>query len=113
MTAPLDLPALQCTRHAGREAAARCPQCRRFFCRECIAEYRGRLLCSHCLHLTTGATSPAHRGRAHAWVRGLTLILALSLVWMFWSWAGWQLARWQHATHEEVLWQDPPFPDTP
>jgi hypothetical protein len=45
--------------------------------------------------------------------KGLALIFALTLVWMFWSWAGWQLARWQHATHEGALWQDRPTTDAP
>jgi hypothetical protein len=113
MTAPLDLPDLQCTRHAGRPAAARCPQCRRFFCRECVAEHRGRLLCAECLDDATRSIAPSQPGWGQALGKGLALIFALTLVWMFWSWAGWQLARWQHATHEGALWQDRPTTDAP
>jgi hypothetical protein len=39
----------RCARHSDREAAARCPSCGGFFCRECIVEHEGRLLCTSCL----------------------------------------------------------------
>lgn len=39
----------RCTIHQGREASARCPSCRQFFCRECITEHDGRILCASCL----------------------------------------------------------------
>jgi hypothetical protein len=39
----------RCHVHRGREAAARCPVCGRFFCRECVTEHDGRLLCAACL----------------------------------------------------------------
>jgi hypothetical protein len=32
-----------------REAVARCPECTRFYCRECITEHDHRVLCSECL----------------------------------------------------------------
>ncbi|GEM_PF-635529 len=39
----------RCFNHAQREAAARCPECGRFFCRECVSEHRNRLLCAACI----------------------------------------------------------------
>lgn len=39
----------KCIHHAEREAAARCPECRHYFCRECITEHAGRVICSSCL----------------------------------------------------------------
>jgi hypothetical protein len=39
----------RCARHVAREAAARCPACREFFCRECVVEHDGKLLCASCL----------------------------------------------------------------
>lgn len=38
-----------CLIHPTRAAAARCPECRRFFCGECITEHDGRLTCAQCL----------------------------------------------------------------
>jgi uncharacterized paraquat-inducible protein A len=40
---------LRCLNHGNREAVARCPQCGRNFCRECIAEHDGRVICARCL----------------------------------------------------------------
>ncbi|WPD22695.1 MAG: hypothetical protein SD837_21230 [Candidatus Electrothrix scaldis] len=42
-----------CFNHANREPVARCPECNRYFCRECVSDHDGRLLCSACLHNTT------------------------------------------------------------
>lgn len=39
----------RCANHIQREAVARCPQCQRHFCRECITEHDDKLLCNHCL----------------------------------------------------------------
>src|SRR5580700_7462209 len=46
------MPALvlqRCLHHPEREAVARCPECERFFCRECIAEHDDRVICASCL----------------------------------------------------------------
>jgi uncharacterized paraquat-inducible protein A len=39
----------RCENHPQREASARCPECGRFFCRECITEHDDRVLCASCL----------------------------------------------------------------
>ena len=39
----------RCFNHAEREAVARCPECKKEFCRECITEHKGRMLCTNCL----------------------------------------------------------------
>jgi hypothetical protein len=39
----------KCLNHGDREAVARCPECLSSFCRECVAEHRGRILCAQCL----------------------------------------------------------------
>ena len=39
----------RCFQHAGREAVARCPECERFYCRECVTEHEGRMICRSCL----------------------------------------------------------------
>ena len=39
----------RCDNHPGREASARCPECGKFFCRECITEHDDRVLCASCL----------------------------------------------------------------
>ncbi len=39
----------RCKNHALRGAVAKCMSCLGFFCRECVVEHDGRMLCKHCL----------------------------------------------------------------
>lgn len=39
----------RCWHHGDREAVVRCPQCRRFYCRECVIEHDGRMICAACV----------------------------------------------------------------
>ena len=43
----------RCWNHEAREAACRCPACGRSYCRECVSEHDGRLLCAACLSALT------------------------------------------------------------
>lgn len=47
MSAPLAQ--ARCFKHVSREAAAKCPECGRFYCRECVTEHEGRVVCRTCL----------------------------------------------------------------
>jgi len=39
----------RCRNHPDREAAARCLGCGMFYCRECVTDHEGRMLCVSCL----------------------------------------------------------------
>jgi hypothetical protein len=65
----------RCARHSGREAAARCPACGGFFCRECIVEHEGQLLCTACL-AKAAASAHSVAGRSAALRRRLALVAA-------------------------------------
>lgn len=39
----------RCHVHFDREAVAKCVECTEFFCRECITEHEGRIVCAACL----------------------------------------------------------------
>jgi uncharacterized paraquat-inducible protein A len=39
----------RCQHHPQREASARCPECSRYYCRECITEHDDRVICATCL----------------------------------------------------------------
>ena len=72
----------RCFNHARREAAARCPSCGRYFCRECVSEHEGRLLCVGCLgaqvqHRSAGRRllAPIRRGACAA--MGVLLLWAV------------------------------------
>lgn len=70
----IDLQSARCFQHVSREAAARCPSCSRFFCRECVTEHEGRVMCRGCLE---ELLNPPVEPRA-IWVRSL-LEMALAL----------------------------------
>ncbi|MCP4625118.1 MAG: rhomboid family protein [bacterium] len=44
-----DITHQRCHNHMQREAVARCPECARFFCRECITEHEDIVICAACL----------------------------------------------------------------
>ncbi len=52
----------RCWNHEAREAACRCPACGRSYCRECVSEHEGRLLCAACLSMVTADREPETRG---------------------------------------------------
>ena len=94
----------RCAHHGEREAVARCPQCGRFFCRECIAEHAGRVLCAGCL------ASSEHEGRRRsAALRGLApaiqFALGLFLIWGCFFYLGQVLMAIPAEFHEGTIWQ--------
>jgi hypothetical protein len=101
LSAPL-LPVAQqrCWNHESREAACRCPECRRNFCRECVTEHESRLLCATCLKGVT-----ARRPRM-AFGRMLPAGMALGgilLAWILLFGAGETLA-WVVTRMEQTSW---------
>lgn len=66
----------RCFNHAEREATARCPVCKRDFCRECITEHNHRMLCRSCL--ASAPARPSHTGS-----RNNVLLLLLFLLVQF------------------------------
>jgi hypothetical protein len=55
----------RCSTHPQREAVSRCPACKRFYCRECVTEHQGRLLCVQCL---STIAAPASAPPGTRWV---------------------------------------------
>lgn len=70
----------RCFNHAGREAAARCLECGRFYCRECVTEHDDRLLCALCIAARAGSFTTKRRRMA---VLGPLFSLALGFVLLF------------------------------
>jgi hypothetical protein len=61
----MSLSSQRCYNHGEREAVARCPECGRFHCRECVTEVRDRLLCTACV--------ASLRMRQKSWDRNVAL----------------------------------------
>jgi hypothetical protein len=82
--------AAHCFNHPERLAAARCPECRNSFCRECVTEHEGRLSCAACLR-----KHPTAAVQRVPFLRHLALptmaVAALLGSWLLFYTAGWWL----------------------
>ena len=77
-----ELAARRCFHHAGREAAARCTECGRFFCRECAVEHEDRILCAPCLRKLI-RVEPRRRTILALGLRLLECALGILAAWFF------------------------------
>lgn len=93
-----DLTRRRCRLHPSREAAALCPGCGRFYCRECISEHRERVLCAECLR-GVGAPQSARRGAFAAARRVLQVASGVLSAWLFFYLLGQALLRLPDAVH--------------
>ena len=100
----------RCFNHVGREAAARCPGCARFYCRECVTEHDERVLCAECV--CKAGVEPRSRGNRLAGVAGiLQFVGALLLGWLFFYWMGQILLSLDPAFHEGTVWKERWWPE--
>jgi hypothetical protein len=100
-----DLAAERCRTHADREAAARCPECRRHFCRECVTEHEGRMVCAGCISRLLEPPAKEVQGRLSgplrtAATRGLRLAGGLLVAWISFYLFGQLLTLWGDPAHE-------------
>jgi hypothetical protein len=94
----------QCLNHSAREAVARCPECRHFYCRECIAEHDDRMICAACLRKLTATQARQWRpwrllGDAAWGVGGLLTAM------LFFYFVGRILLLIPTPFHDGTLWQ--------
>jgi hypothetical protein len=73
----------RCANHPGREAAARCPECRSFFCRECVTEHEDRVLCAACIRKRTAARTAPRRRLLRRLAGAVPVGLGLLTAWLF------------------------------
>jgi hypothetical protein len=69
----------RCFNHAAREAVARCPECRRYFCRECISEHEDRMVCAQCLKRLMA--KPMRRHSFAVLMRMSQIVIGIVLLW--------------------------------
>jgi late competence protein required for DNA uptake (superfamily II DNA/RNA helicase) len=80
----------RCVVHQDREAAVRCPECSRFYCRECVTEHLGRMVCAHCV--AQSKVDPAsRRSSLAAW--GALSLTGFLFAWLVFYYLGMGLAR--------------------
>lgn len=99
-----DLIHQRCFNHASREAAARCPECGQFYCRECITEHDDRLICAACLGKLVTPSSVGQRTFA-----GLTRVVQVAggvfVLWLFFYLLGQTLLSIDASYHEGTVWK--------
>jgi hypothetical protein len=93
-----------CLNHPRREAAARCTSCGQPFCRECITEFEGRMVCSACHRKKSQVKE--NPGYDRAFITGsLQFIIGLALLW-FGAWLlGRVLLNIPSEFHEGTTWE--------
>lgn len=93
-----------CLIHPSRPAEARCPQCRRFFCGECITEHEGRLTCAQCLR--EGRKEEAGGGGRRSYLLPvLQWGIGLLLIWMFFYCCARVLMMMPASFHDGMVWE--------
>ena len=108
------MPALtlqRCWTHPLREAAARCPSCTRFFCRECVTEHEGRVICAGCLREQLAAANV--RRTARRWPvqvftaarRGIQFTVCVLAAWFFFHLLGEMLLALPDQFHQGTFWE--------
>jgi len=96
----------KCWHHTAREAVARCPECGRSFCRECVVEHGARIICADCLAKLSAATNKPRRSWSFASVwRSSAAVLGLILVWFTFFATGRLLLSIPSEWHEGSVWQ--------
>lgn len=99
------LTAQRCFNHAGREAAARCPECGRFFCRECVSDHDGRVICATCLAgLAAGPKKASSLGAVLAAL--VPAAVAFVVLWFAFYLVGYGLSAIPSNFHEGTIWRD-------
>lgn len=103
----------RCFNHAQREAVARCPECRNFFCRECVTEYEDRVLCATCLARAAEKSERRARRWAHL-AQAAQCAGAVLLLWCIFYFLGLGLLAVPTSFHENTVWKvQSEFEDTP
>ena len=102
----MDLARQRCLLHPLREAAARCPSCHQFFCRECVTEHESRFVCAACLRKLTARRDERKAARKFvaAALAAARLFAAVGLLWLGFYLMGLFLARAPSTFHDGTMW---------
>lgn len=99
----------RCRNHAQREAVARCPECRRYFCRECVTEHEDRVVCSSCLAKLAGGARE-RRWRISGVLQAGQFAAGLFVLWCVFYLLGRVLLNVPSDFHSDTVWSTGPPP---
>lgn len=99
------MPALadqRCLNHETREAVCRCPECKRFFCRECVSEHEFQMLCARCIgkaqrRVTADATEKS------VWPGLVLAVVGILVAWLFFYVAGRSILQFRDSVPVAML----------
>ena len=94
----------RCRNHAHREAVALCPECAAYYCRECVAEHEGRVLCASCLEKLLSRAAATRRGFSGVITAG-RFLLGFLLLWTIFYYLGHALLSLPASFHEGTVWE--------
>ena len=94
----------RCFNHLLREAVARCPECRQYYCRECVTEHDDRVICAACLKKSAVTATAARRGWRVAG-RLILFIAGCVSIWMFFYFIGQTLLSLPNTFHDLTIWK--------
>jgi hypothetical protein len=98
-----DLAQRRCFNHVIREAVARCPECGRYFCRECVTEHADRVLCASCLGKKI-KSSATRRSGLNGLIQIVQFLLGAMVLWIFFYYLGQILLSLPSSFHEGSIW---------
>jgi len=96
----------RCTHHASREAVARCPECGRTFCRECVSEHEGKVICAFCMRRLS--EKPVRRNRFTGAVRVAQILMGVLLLWSSFYLLGRALLAIPSSFHDMAIQREAP-----
>ncbi len=95
-----------CFHHASREPVARCPECGRYFCRECVSDHDGRLLCSDCLLALTKQQEEQQQTLIKKLLPPLQLVFGLLGAWLAFYLLATGLLSIPATIHDGAIWHE-------
>lgn len=97
-----------CFNHPVREAVGRCPECGRTYCRECITDHDGRILCAACIQQLAGSREEK-KGQLVRWLRvgviPARVAFGLFVAWVFFYSIGRMLVAIPSEFHSGAVWE--------
>lgn len=94
----------RCFFHWQREAVARCPECARYYCRECVTEHLDRLLCASCIaRIVAPAT---HKKSFQPISLLLQCLIGFIVLWAVFYYSAQILLAIPSPVHEGTTWKD-------
>jgi hypothetical protein len=96
----------RCWNHGTREAVARCPECGRSYCRECVVEHEDRIICSSCLaKLMQAAEKPARKWSFRPLLRFAATFTGIIIAWFIFFSLGRSMLAIPDDWHADTIWE--------